>query len=99
MTFTTTTWNTTSVARIKADYVVVHRKPGGTRRAIDANMVLTQMNETAGTRRTILGVTDPATCEVIAAPDIDGFEGLVSIHRWRSRLVNIALNTMNDVDA
>lgn len=99
MTFTATTWNTTSVARIKADYVAVYRKSDGTQRAIDANMVLTQLSETAGRRRTILGVIDPATCEVIAAPDVDGFEGVVSIHLWRSRLVNIALQTVNNVDA
>ncbi|NTY57948.1 hypothetical protein [Mycolicibacterium sphagni] len=91
MTYTVTTWTTTSVARIKADYVVVHRKPNGTRCAIDANMVLTQMNEVGG-RRTILGIVDTTTCEVTAAPDFDGFEGLMDRDLWRSRRVHISLN-------
>lgn len=98
MTYTASTWDTTSVARVKADYVVVYRKPDGAQRGIDANMVLTQMNHSGG-RRTILGVVDPATCEVIAAPDVDGFEGLVCIHLWRGRPVTIALTAMSEAHA
>jgi hypothetical protein len=82
MTFTTTTWTTTSVARVKADYVVVYEKPDGTEAAIDANMVLTQLDEMSGGRRTILGVVDKNTCEVIAATDVPGFVRLMYAAAW-----------------
>ncbi|SHT00385.1 Uncharacterised protein [Mycobacteroides abscessus subsp. abscessus] len=100
MTFTTTTWVTTSVERLKPDYVVVHSNPSGAQRGIEANLVLTQMNGSGG-RRTILGVVDPATCEVIAAPDVDGYEGLLRIEVWRSRRVALAVEppTMPKSDA
>lgn len=92
MTYTKSTWTTTSVARVKADYVVVYRKPNGNQNALDANLVLTQMNDVSGQRRTIVGVVNTATCEVVAAPDLDGFEGLMSIHLWHSRTATIELN-------
>jgi hypothetical protein len=83
MTYTTTTWTTTSVTRVKADYCVVYDKPGGGQTMIEANLVLSQMSDT-GSRRTILGVVDTNTCEVIAATDMTGYLGLMSIWVWRS---------------
>ncbi|MDM2016415.1 hypothetical protein PP298_13720 [Mycobacteroides abscessus] len=93
MTFTTTTWATTSVERLKPDYVVVHSNPNGAQRGTEANLVLTQVNGSGG-RRTILGVVDPTTCEVIAAPDVDGYEGLMRIELWRSRHVTLTTAPM-----
>jgi hypothetical protein len=78
MTYTTTTWTTVSVARVKPDYVVIYRKPDGTEGALDANMVLVQLDESSGGRRTVLGVVDTNTCEVIAAPDVPGYVELRS---------------------
>ena len=98
MTYTASTWTTTSVARVKADYVVVYLRPDGTQCAIDANLVLTQMNDRGG-RRTIVGVVDTATCEVIPAPDVQGFEGMTNIHVWRARPVKIALNPISATHA
>jgi len=95
MTYTTPAWATTSVARIKADYVLIYRNTDGTQRAIDANLVLTQMND-CGDRRTILGVVDITTGEVIAAPDVEGFEGLMSIDFWRARTVAIKLDPLKE---
>lgn len=90
VTFTATVWRTTSVSRIKADYVVVYRKPDGAQGAIEANLVLTQMNDTGG-RRTVVGVIDAHTCEVIPAFDFKGYEGLMNIHVWRARPTRITL--------
>ncbi|EIT90880.1 hypothetical protein [Mycobacteroides abscessus] len=84
MTYTAVTWTTTSVGRIKADYVAVYHKPDGDLGTREANMVLTQMNDT-GDRRSILGVIDTNTCEVIAAPDMPGFIELVDAAVWRAR--------------
>jgi hypothetical protein len=72
MSYTTTTWTTVSVARLKADHVVVYTNANGRECARDANIALTQINESGG-RRTILGVVDMSTCEVIPAPDVPGF--------------------------
>ncbi len=81
MSYTTTTWTTVSVAHVKPDHVVVYTKTDGTERALDANMALIQINDTGG-RRTILGVVDMNTCEVIPAPDVEGFVALRYAAVW-----------------
>ncbi|OHU65873.1 hypothetical protein [Mycobacteroides chelonae] len=91
MTYTVITWTTTSVGRIKADYVAVYREPDGSLGAREANMVLTQMND-SGDRRSILGVVAMNTCEVIAAPDMPGFIELIDAAVWRARGYTIVLN-------
>jgi hypothetical protein len=90
MTYTATTWTTTTASRIKADYVVVYHDVAGKRKGVDANIVLTQIDESGG-RRTILGVVDTTTCEVIAAPNIAGYVGLVSKAYWSARTVRIEM--------
>jgi hypothetical protein len=90
MTYTTTTWTTTTANRIKADHVVVYDDATGKRQGVDASMVLAQIDERGG-RRTILGVIDTTTCEVIAAPNIAGYVGLVSKARWSARTVRIEM--------
>lgn len=76
MTFTTTTWTTTSVTRVRADYLAIYTRPDGGEGEYPANMVLIQTNDD-GRRRTVLGVIDPASCEVIPVTDLGGFVGLV----------------------
>lgn len=85
MSFTTSTWTTIGVARVKADHVVVFTNARGERCGRDANMVLTQINDDTGSRRTILGLVDMETCEVLPAPDLPGFEGVVDSARWAAR--------------
>ncbi|MDO2976023.1 hypothetical protein P5V62_16725 [Mycobacteroides abscessus subsp. massiliense] len=95
MTYTVITWTTTSVGRIKADYVAVHHKTDGSMGAREANMVLTQMNDN-GDRRSILGVVDMNTCEVIAAPDMPGFIELIDAAVWRARGHAVVLNSSRE---
>ncbi|MBO0677191.1 hypothetical protein JRC04_06915 [Mycolicibacterium sp. S2-37] len=81
MTYTKSTWTTVAVARVKADYVVVSIADDGTERAREANMALTQMHDSGG-RRTILGVVDTETCEIVPAPDVAGFKELRCAAVW-----------------
>lgn len=90
MTYTTSTWTTTAAARVKADYVAIYRKADGAKAGIDAGMVLTQMDERGG-RRTVLGVVDTATAEVIAATDLPGYVELVDKYLWQSRPIRVEL--------
>lgn len=83
MTYIATKWTTTAVARIKADYLAVFLKPDGTHGCHEANLLLTQINETDGARRTVLGVVDPHTCEVIAAPSVPDFACLMLTAQWK----------------
>lgn len=88
MTYTATTWTTLSASRVKADYIIFYTTNGGTRRQRDADMLLTQINEDTGQRRTILGVVDTTTCEVIAAPDMPGFIEMKSYGAWLCEQAN-----------
>lgn len=81
MSYTTTAWTTVSVTRVKADYVVVYTRSDGIERALDANMALIQSTDSGG-RRAILSVVDMNTCEVIPAPDVEGFVGLRCAAQW-----------------
>lgn len=84
MTYTTSTWTTTAAARIEPDYVAVCRTDSGAESAIEACMMLTQVDQ-QGNRRTVLAVVDTTTCEVIPAPDLPGYRELVSKAWWQSR--------------
>jgi hypothetical protein len=91
MTFTKSTWATIAVARVEADYVAVRTTADGTERAQDANMALTQVSQDGSQRRTILGVVDVQTCEIIPAPDIAGFKELRDAQLWAARTVSFDL--------
>lgn len=93
MTYTTTTWTTTAAARIEPDYVAVYRTTSGRESATEASMMLTQVDQ-QGNRRTVLGVVDTATCEVIPAPDLPGYIKLLDRYVWRSRPHRIELAPM-----
>lgn len=82
MTYTASTWNTIAVASIKTEHVATYNKPGVGHGAFDASLALTQVDD-SGNRRVVLGVVYPPTCEVIPAPEVPGFVGLVSkaLHR------------------
>lgn len=92
MTYTTTTWITTAAARIEPDYVAVYRTTSGRESATEASMMLTQVDQ-QGNRRTVLGVVDTTTCEVISAPDLPGFTALVWREAWALRPRRITLNS------
>lgn len=78
MTYVASTWTTISVNRIKSNYVADYRHPDGTEaRSLEANIALIQTNE-HGDRRTVLGVIDPNTCDVVPAKERAGFDGLVT---------------------
>lgn len=91
MSYTTSTWTTVSVSSIKADHVVVYTDACGAQRGRDANLVLTQIHDETGSRRTILGVVDVDTCEVLPAPDLPGFVGMIDAARWAARARRIEL--------
>jgi hypothetical protein len=89
MTYTTTTWTTIAVATPgKPRKVIIYTKPDGTRGAFDADVVLTQNNESGG-RRIVAGTIDMTTGEVIAAPDVPGFVELMDAFMWKHRPVTI----------
>lgn len=92
MTYTTTTWNTLTVAEVKG-FVIVYRRSNGTEAAALAPVVLVQQDPDTNMRREVFAAVDKTTGELVPAPSVPGY--VATIHRddWRN---NAALNLRRD---
>jgi hypothetical protein len=83
MTYTTTTWNTLTVAEVKG-FVIVYRKDNGAQVAAEAPVVLVQHDPDTLVRREVFAAVDKSTGELIPAPDVPGYIATVTRDAWRN---------------